>query len=136
VKQFLEDDWVPSLDVAVAGGRYKQSTVESHRLHTRYHIIPGIGSVMLSHLDAPTLDRFYVELLRTHVVKGAQLLSPSTVNGVHQTIAAALKDATSWGKVPASVAYLTHPPKRSKHKMVTGPQRSCATSPTPWPRTA
>jgi integrase len=119
VRQFLEDDWVPSLDVAVAGGRYKQSTAESHRLHARYHIIPGIGGVMLSHLDAPTLNRFYVELLRTHVVKGGQLLSPSTVNGVHQTVAAALKDATSWGKVPASVASLAHPPKPLRHKMVT-----------------
>src|ERR1019366_4261253 len=55
VKQFLEDDWVPSLDVAVAGGRYKQSTAAAHRLHARYHIVPGIGAVMLSHLDAPTL---------------------------------------------------------------------------------
>ena len=119
VKQFLEDEWVPSLDVAVAGGRYKQSTAESHRLHARYHIIPGIGTVMLSHLDAPTLDRFYVELLRTHVVKGGQLLSPSTVNGVHQTVAAALKDATAWGKVPASVAGLAHPPKPARHKIVT-----------------
>ena len=119
LKQFLEDDWVPSLDVAVAGGRYKQSTAEAHRLHARYHIIPGIGAVMLSHLDAPTLDRFYVELLRTHVVKGGQLLSPSTVNGVHQTVAAALKDAASWGKVSASVAALAHPPKPVRHKMVT-----------------
>jgi hypothetical protein len=49
VKQFLEDDWLPSLDVAVAGGRYKQSTAAAHRLHARYHIIPWIGTVMLSH---------------------------------------------------------------------------------------
>jgi integrase len=74
---------------------------------------------MLSHLDVPTLNRFYVELLTTHVVKGGQLLSPSTVNGVHQTIAAALKDATSWGKVPASVADLAYPPKPVKYKMAT-----------------
>ncbi|MGA3220887.1 MAG: hypothetical protein ABSE77_17725 [Acidimicrobiales bacterium] len=115
----MEDDWLPSLDVAVAGGRYKQSTAAAHRLHAPYHISPWIGSVMLSHLDAPTLNRFYVELLRTHVVKGGQSLSPSTVNGVHQTIAAALRDATSWGKVPASVACLAHPPKPVRHKMAT-----------------
>jgi len=119
VKQFLQDEWVPSLDVAVAGGRYKESTAESHRLHARYHIVPSIGTVMLSHLDPSLLDRFYVELLRTHVIKGGQLLSPATVNGVHQTIAAALKDATSWGKVPSSAARLAHPPRRVRHKMAT-----------------
>lgn len=119
VKQFLEDDWLPSLDVAVAGGRYKPSTAAAHRLHARYHIIPWIGTVMLSHLDAPILNRLYVELLRTHVVKGGQLLSPSSVNNVHQTIAAALRDATSWGKVPASVATLAYPPKKTKHRMTT-----------------
>jgi integrase len=74
---------------------------------------------MLSRLDAPTLNRLYVELLRTHVVKGGQLLSPSSVNNVHQTMAAALRDATSWGKVPASVATLAYPPKKTKHRMTT-----------------
>jgi integrase len=33
---------------------------------------------------------------------------------VHQTIAAALKDATSWGKVPTSVACLAYPPKKDE----------------------
>ena len=37
VRHLLEDDWVPGLNVAVAGGRYKQSKAGSHRLHARYH---------------------------------------------------------------------------------------------------
>jgi hypothetical protein len=40
------------------------------------------------------------------------------VNNIHQTVAAALRDVTRSRKVPASVAYLAHPPKPVRHKMV------------------
>lgn len=59
VKQFLEDDWVPSLDVAVAGGRYKQSTAESHRLHARY---PGGVEERPEGLEEPRVVQQFVHL--------------------------------------------------------------------------
>jgi len=118
---FWRTNGVPSLDVAVAGGTLQAVNAGGHRLRARYHIIPGIFrrrhcSPTSTH---PPSTGFYVELLRTHVVKGASCSHPRPLNGVHQTIAAALKDATSWGKVPAQRGRSGLSPKPVKYKMAT-----------------
>lgn len=111
--QFLEDDWLPSLDAAVAGGSLKASTVAHYRRLAESHVKPRIGGLLLTRLDAPALNRLYGELLatgrRTGKKKGGPL-SPTTVHAVHVTIGRALGDAVRWGNVSRNVARLATPP--------------------------
>lgn len=110
VREFMEKDWLPSLDLAVAGNAMKASAVQFYKNLAHAYVIPHLGGTLLTRLDAPTLNRLYKDLLTAGGRKGTGL-STTTVHGVHVTISRALRDAKKWGKVQRNVAADADPPK-------------------------
>ncbi len=113
VAQYLNDDWLPSLDSAVAGGSLKATTAAFYRGLAGTHIIPRIGGTPLIRLDAPALNRLYGELLTTTKRDGT-VLSTTTVHAVHRTISRALTDAMRWGRLQRNPATVASPPQPAK----------------------
>jgi integrase len=117
VGQFLTEDWLPSLEAAVAGGTMKSSTAAFYRHLVERQVITRLGGTLLARLDAPALNRFYGELLANGRHRGEGGLSPTTVHSVHVTIGRALADAVRWHKVARNVATEASPPAPAKNEM-------------------
>jgi integrase len=111
--QYLQDDWIPSLDASVIGGSLKASTAFFYRNLATSYVVPRIGGVMLNRLDAPLLNKLYGDLLARGGRNGRSL-STTTVHGVHLTLSRALKDAVRWGKLSRNVVSLADPPQAAK----------------------
>jgi integrase len=109
--EFLKDDWLPSLDNLVAGGKLKPTTATFYRNLTNSHVIPRLGGTPLKALDAPGLNACYRDLLKSGKVNGDGGLSPTTVHSIHVAISKALGDAVKWGKVARNVAALADGPR-------------------------
>jgi integrase len=124
VQEFIEGDWLPSLDALVAGRKLRHTTATQYRTLARLHVVPRIGGVRLTALNAPRLNALYGELLTEGRRDGRGGLSPTTVHLVHVTISRALKDAVKWGKLARNVAASADPPqpKSDERKIWTGDQ--------------
>lgn len=109
--EYLKDDWLPSLDNLVAGGKLKPTTASFYRNLTNSHVIPRLGGVPLKALDAPQLNACYRDLLKSGKVNSGEGLSPTTVHSIHVAISKALGDAVKWGKVARNVASLADGPR-------------------------
>jgi integrase len=113
VSQYLIEDWLPSLDAAVKGGSLKATTAAFYRNLATAYVSPRIGGVLLTRLDAPTLNKLYGDLL-VNGKRGGKPLSTTTIHGVHVTISRALSDAVRWGKLSRNVAAMADPPQPAK----------------------
>lgn len=113
VAEYLNAEWLPSLDAAVKGGSLKASAAAFYRMLATCYVIPRIGGAQLASLDAPALNRLYGDLLASGKRDGTGL-STTTVHGVHVTISRALKDAVRWNRLPRNVAALADPPQPAK----------------------
>jgi integrase len=104
--RFLTARWLPAIEPTV-----RASTFTSYRGHVHSHIVPGIGRLRLHTIDAPVLNSFYGELLRTGNTRRAGGLAPATVQRVHATIHRALRDAVRWGLLEHNPASRCDPPR-------------------------
>jgi len=111
--QYLTDDWLPSLDAAVAGGALKATAANFYRNLANAYVAPRIGGTLLTRLDPPALNKLYGDLL-ANGKRGGKPLSTTSVHGVHVTISRALSDAVRWGKISRNVAVLADPPQPAK----------------------
>jgi integrase len=73
----------------------------------RKHVLPMLGSVRLTKLGTPHLQRLYAELLESG-------LSPTTVHHIHVTLHGALKQALRWGMIDRNSTELIDPPRRTQ----------------------
>lgn len=73
----------------------------------RQHVLPTLGSVRLTKLGAPHLQRLYAERLQSG-------LSPTTVHHIHVTLHGALKQALRWGLIDRNPTELVDPPRRAE----------------------
>ena len=108
--EYLEDDWLPSLENLVAGGKLKPTTATFYRNLTKTHVIPRLGGIPLRALDATALNACYRDLLASGRVHGDGGLSRTTVHSIHVAISRALRDAVKLGKVARNVASLADSP--------------------------
>lgn len=121
---FVEDDWLPSLEALVAGGKLRSTTVANYRTLIRLHVLPHIGGIPLRALEAPRLNGLYAELLAAGRKDGRGGLSATSVHLVHVTISRALRDAVKWGAVARNVAAMADPPQpaNAERTIWTAPQ--------------
>lgn len=109
-KEFV-DEWS-----AASKARYRPSTFMSYSDKLRLHVLPTLGGVALSDIDAPTLNALYGRLLASgrqdHLGGGA--LSVRTVRYVHTIIHRVLKDAVRWGLLTRNPADLASPPSAGR----------------------
>ncbi|MHB8506489.1 MAG: Arm DNA-binding domain-containing protein [Acidimicrobiales bacterium] len=82
----LTDWWEPFIE-----GQARPTTAASYRMHCRRYLVPRVGSVRLTDLDATRINAFYAHLVGPD--NGAGALSPRTVRLIHATLHRSLQDA-------------------------------------------
>jgi integrase len=85
------------------------TTVATYRGYIDRAILPAIGKLQLSRLDAATLDAFYAHL-RKRGGKDGRPMAASSVHQVHAILSGALNRAVVWGWIAHNPARLTTPP--------------------------
>ena len=104
---YLASDWLPAIK-----GTIRPATYESYDRNLRLHVIPRIGGVRLSALDAGSLNSLYAELSAVGRVKKPGGLSARTVHYIHTIIHRALRDAVRWDRLARNVADAADPPRQ------------------------
>jgi len=104
VREFVEQEWLPSIDAAVAGGSMKPNTAYSYRRMAQTHILPTLGSVLLRDVSAPMLNKLYGQLLASGRCDGGGGLSKTSVRLVHVTCHKLLRDGVKWGRLTRNAA--------------------------------
>jgi len=85
------------------------TTVATYRGYIGRAILPTLGKLQLSRLDAATLDAFYA-YLRKQGGKGGRPMAASSVHQVHAILSGALNRAVVWGWIASNPARLATPP--------------------------
>ena len=104
VKRYVEDEWLPSLDAAVAAARLKPTTANQYRNLARAHVVPQLGTLLLRDVTTPVLNRMYGKLLQSGRKRDGGPLSTTTVRAIHITVHRALRDAVRWGRLARNVS--------------------------------
>lgn len=104
VERFLED-WLRD----VLPLRVRPRTLDSARMHIRRHIVPAIGSIPISKLQAGDVQRLVTE-------KAADL-SPASARRIVTTLRSALKHALRSSLIVRNVASLVELPRAEGHEV-------------------
>jgi integrase len=97
--------------LAETAGNHSGATSYQYAVIVRTRIVPALGTVPLSQIDALTLSRFYRTL--------AQVYAPTTVTATHTCLRAALRQAVRWRLIPrAPTDDVTLPVGKAKVKVV------------------
>lgn len=100
VSEYL-DKW---LEVYVTCPPLAPKTVKSYKEQTKNHLIPSLGAIPLRKLSPQQVQNMMKE-------KIASGLSPTSVNGLHRVLRAALSQAVKDRMIAENVAKLVKPPK-------------------------
>ena len=120
VGEYLTDSWLPSkLNL-------RESTALGYAKVIRTRIVPFIGDVQLSTLDAVALETFYAKLLKEGGTDGRPL-SPKTVANAAGVLSIALRDAVRLKLLPYNVAADARLPRRTRPEMVAWTETEAAT---------
>lgn len=90
----------------VAKPSVRQRTYERYELIIRRHLLPGIGSILLSKLTPQHVQNLYRRMMEAGLT--------STTRQAHAILHKSLGQAAKWGLVPRNVADLVDPPKTAK----------------------
>ena len=85
----------------------------------RKNIVPLLGGVILTRLNAETIDNAYAKALATGRRDGKGGLSAQTTLHMHRTLKQALDQAVKWGLLARNPANAATPPKAERGKMNT-----------------
>jgi integrase len=111
VGEYLLETWLPTRRVNL-----RESTALGYQKVIERRIVPMIGDVQLTALDAVTLETFYARLLASGGAAGGPL-SPKTVANVAGVLSIALADAVRLKLLPHSAANDARLPRRSRPEM-------------------
>jgi integrase len=111
VEEYLNETWLPSRRVNL-----RASTVHGYEKVIRLRIVPYIGDVQLSMLDAATVEHLYATLLASGGKKGRPL-APKTVANTAGVLSIALRDAVRLKLLPHNVANDARQPSRGHKEM-------------------
>jgi hypothetical protein len=100
-------------------------TQVSPRTHERYaelarkNVIPQLGTIVLSKLQAARISQAYADALQSGRRKGSGGLSPRTVHHMHRVLKKALNQAVAWNILARNPAALVTPPKVQPRRLDT-----------------
>lgn len=94
----------------------KPLTVESYKQQLENHLIPDLGNIKLSELDAKIIDDYYDHKLKEGRTDGTGGLSARSVRYLHSILHKALSTAVEWDRLSLNPADKAHPPKKKKKK--------------------
>ncbi len=106
VGEFFED-WLRAIIFSL-----RPRTFRRYSEYVRLHIVPALGEVRLTSLDARQIQLLYSE-------KIAQGLSPMSVLHIHRVLRSALGQAERWGLVTTNAAQLADAPRPERVEMTT-----------------
>jgi integrase len=105
VAEFLTKRWLPDTQHI-----RKPSTHASYEHHVKAYLVPGIGTLLLRHLDAGHINAMYATLAAQDGGQRGKGLSPATRRRIHHTLRRALRDALKWKLVAYNAAASADPP--------------------------
>jgi integrase len=120
VGEYLTETWLPTRRVNL-----RESTALGYEKVIRRRIVPLIGEVQLTALDAVTLETFYARLLSTGG-EGGRPLSPKTVTNTAGVLSIALGDAVRLKLLPHNVANDARLPRRPRREMTAWTEEEAA----------
>jgi integrase len=110
---FVEDDWLPAVKMSL-----EESTWASYARNLRRHVLPRIGDLQLTAIDAGDLNRMYAQLRESGNLghnKGGPL-SARTVRYVATIVGEALGAAVEWDRLSRNQAQRAKPPRAKDAK--------------------
>lgn len=106
-------DWLDRwLAIYITDATHAPKTIKSYKEQIENHIKPALGHVALRKLTPQHVQRLMNDKLAPKIVEGQEIagLSPTSVNGMHRVLRAALSQAQRERLVADNVAKLTRPP--------------------------
>lgn len=101
----LLDRWLANV-----GSTLSPRTLQGYRRVTDQRLVPALGGMRLSKLNAAHLDRLYRSL-------SAEGLAPASVRAVHAVLSSALNQAVRWGWIGENVADRATPPPARRARL-------------------
>jgi integrase len=103
-------DWLEAIKPTL-----RDSTHYSYTRNLRLHVIPHLGALNMTAVDAGVLNGLYARLLasgnKTNRPGAAPGLSPRTVRYIHTIVHRMFKDAVRWGRLVRNPADAADPPR-------------------------
>ena len=100
--------------------RVRPKTFEGYRSIVERHLIPGLGSILLTQLQTAQVDAYYAQAMTAPRLDGHPgTVSASTVGHHHRVLVQALNTALRQGLVARDVAAVASPPRPEHREMRT-----------------
>ena len=109
VEEFASE-WLEAIRATI-----RPSTMDKYRRDLRTHVVPYVGDLPLTKLDATSLNRLWATLAesgrRPRSSEGSPSgLSAKSIENVAMTVHRMLKDAVRWGRLARNPADAADPP--------------------------
>lgn len=111
VREFLVDEWLPTMEMAIEG-----STWTGYKEYIHRYVLNRIGDVPLRDLKAQKLNWLYADVRKNGRTRGTGPLSLKTVREVHVIMHRALEDAVRWEYIEVNPADRATPPSSTAAK--------------------
>ena len=95
----------------------RATTKEGYQTIVEKHLIPGLGSIVLSQLQPAHIQAYYAKALKEGHRGSGGGLAARTVLHHHRVISEALNHAVKWGMVARNVALAVDPPRPVSKEM-------------------
>ena len=111
VHDFLMERWLPTMSMSI-----EATTLEGYRGLIERYVLPRIGDVNLTELDAVTLNWLYADARQNGRIRGDEPLALKTVREIHVTLHRAFEDAVRWNYLGENPAGRSNPPSATAAK--------------------
>jgi integrase len=102
------DEWLAAIQPTI-----REATFYSYKRNLRLHVLPYIGSTLITKIDAGILNGLYALLRADGRSDGTGGLSPRTIHYIHTILHRALRDAVRWGRLARNPVDAADPPRHS-----------------------
>jgi integrase len=102
-----------------ARGNVAPRTFEGYEHIIRRHLIPTLGSIVLTKLTPQRIQAYYAEKGKSGTLTGHGILSPRTIRHHHVTLHGALQTAVRWGLLVRNPADAVTSPRFERRDMQT-----------------
>ncbi len=115
LRTFLIDEWLPTKESVL-----KPSTYSTYAQMLRSYVVPHIGALEMSRIDAGTLNSLYARLLKNGRTGGSGRqggLAPKTVRNVHGMLHHAFVDAVKLRRIAVNPCDAADQPRKAEPEM-------------------
>jgi integrase len=110
-------EWLEAIRATI-----RPSTMDKYRRDVRAHVVPYVGHLPLTKLDATALNRLWATLAESGRKPRSPEAEPTglsakSIENVAMTVHRMLKDAVRWGRLARNPADAADPPRRSVERV-------------------